>query len=59
MGTMPERDDPDDEHLVPEPDDRAGEEGWTEEIRRLRRARGRRLQEVFDAFERDGEPPPA
>lgn len=56
---MPERDDRDDEHLPPGPDEGAGEEGWTEEIRRLRRARGRRLREVFESLERDEENPPA
>jgi hypothetical protein len=61
---MPERDDREDEPLVPEelapePGDPAGEPSWTEEIRRLRRARGDRLKELFEAFDRDeGEAPP-
>jgi hypothetical protein len=46
------------EGLVPGPGDLADEPGWTDEIRRLRKARGRRLKELFDAFDRDEETPP-
>jgi hypothetical protein len=60
---MPERDDRDDEPPTPEDlgaelGDQSGEPSWTEEIRRLRRARGDRLKELFDAFDRDEEEAP-
>jgi hypothetical protein len=56
---MSERGDRDGEHLVPEPDDQTDDDAWTDEIRRLRRARGRRLKELFEAFNRDDEEGPS